>query len=116
MWEELYDIIRYGSKELFADENDEATKSRIHYDDAAIDRYMMYVSYIYIYGTTTKIRPVKKYVDLLYKKTRPIYIYNIKLRIITFLCLNGSPHIYIFHNLDQIHTVTHIIFSSYFKF
>ena len=37
--EELDDIIRYGSKELFADENDEAGKSRqIHYDDAAIDR------------------------------------------------------------------------------
>lgn len=39
MQEELDDIIRYGSKELFADENDEAMKSRqIHYDDAAIDR------------------------------------------------------------------------------
>ncbi|XP_076940431.1 CHD3-type chromatin-remodeling factor PICKLE-like [Bidens hawaiensis] len=39
--EELDDIIRYGSKELFADENDEATKSRqIHYDDAAIDRLL----------------------------------------------------------------------------
>lgn len=37
--EELDDIIRYGSKELFADENDEAGKSRqIHYDAAAIDR------------------------------------------------------------------------------
>lgn len=37
--EELDDIIRYGSKELFADENDEAGKSRqIHYDDAAIER------------------------------------------------------------------------------
>lgn len=37
--EELDDIIRYGSKELFADENDVAGKSRqIHYDDAAIDR------------------------------------------------------------------------------
>lgn len=37
--EELDDIIRYGSKELFADENDEAGKLRqIHYDDAAIDR------------------------------------------------------------------------------
>lgn len=39
MQEELDDIIRYGSKELFADDNDEAGKSRqIHYDDAAIDR------------------------------------------------------------------------------
>ncbi|THG13033.1 hypothetical protein TEA_005145 [Camellia sinensis var. sinensis] len=39
--EELNDIIRYGSKELFADENDEAGKSRqIHYDDAAIDRLL----------------------------------------------------------------------------
>ncbi|XP_059642926.1 CHD3-type chromatin-remodeling factor PICKLE [Cornus florida] len=39
--EELDDIIRYGSKELFADENDEAGKSRqIHYDDAAIDRLL----------------------------------------------------------------------------
>ncbi|KAA8518154.1 hypothetical protein F0562_015628 [Nyssa sinensis] len=39
--EELDDIIRYGSMELFADENDEAGKSRqIHYDDAAIDRLL----------------------------------------------------------------------------
>ncbi|XVE71251.1 hypothetical protein DITRI_Ditri10aG0135600 [Diplodiscus trichospermus] len=39
--EELDDIIRYGSKELFAEENDEAGKSRqIHYDDAAIDRLL----------------------------------------------------------------------------
>lgn len=44
--EELNDIIRYGSKELFADENDEAGKSRqIHYDDAAIDRYVL-VTYV----------------------------------------------------------------------
>ncbi|CAL0323181.1 unnamed protein product [Lupinus luteus] len=39
--EELNDIISYGSKELFADDNDEAGKSRqIHYDDAAIDRLL----------------------------------------------------------------------------
>ncbi|XP_054798276.1 CHD3-type chromatin-remodeling factor PICKLE isoform X2 [Prosopis cineraria] len=39
--EELDDIIRYGSKELFADENDEAGKSRqIHYDDSSIDRLL----------------------------------------------------------------------------
>ncbi|KAG5225209.1 CHD3-type chromatin-remodeling factor PICKLE [Salix suchowensis] len=39
--EELDDIIRYGSKELFADENDEAGKSRqIHYDDAAIHQLL----------------------------------------------------------------------------
>ncbi|KAK3131779.1 hypothetical protein QOZ80_6AG0511350 [Eleusine coracana subsp. coracana] len=39
--EELDDIIRYGSKELFEDENDEAGKSRqIHYDDAAIERLL----------------------------------------------------------------------------
>ncbi|KAF9614280.1 hypothetical protein IFM89_017081 [Coptis chinensis] len=39
--EELDDIIRYGSKELFADENDEDRKVRqIHYDDAAIDRLL----------------------------------------------------------------------------
>ncbi|XP_038711495.1 CHD3-type chromatin-remodeling factor PICKLE-like isoform X2 [Tripterygium wilfordii] len=39
--EELDDIIRYGSKELFANENDEAGKSRqIHYDDASIDRLL----------------------------------------------------------------------------
>ncbi|CAK8569972.1 unnamed protein product [Lathyrus sativus] len=39
--EELDDIIRYGSKELFADENDAEGKSRqIHYDDAAIDRLL----------------------------------------------------------------------------
>ncbi|KAG6409519.1 hypothetical protein SASPL_127559 [Salvia splendens] len=37
--EELDDIIRYGSMELFADDNDESVKSRqIHYDDTAIDR------------------------------------------------------------------------------
>ncbi|XP_077222222.1 chromatin remodeling factor CHD3 (PICKLE) isoform X2 [Tasmannia lanceolata] len=39
--EELDDIIRYGSKELFGDESDEAGKSRqIHYDAAAIDRLL----------------------------------------------------------------------------
>ncbi|CAA2986759.1 CHD3-type chromatin-remodeling factor PICKLE [Olea europaea subsp. europaea] len=39
--EELDDIIRYGSKELFADDNDESGKSRqIHYDDTAIDRLL----------------------------------------------------------------------------
>lgn len=39
--EELDDIIRYGSKELFADENDESGKARqIHYDDAAIERLL----------------------------------------------------------------------------
>ncbi|XP_010525929.1 PREDICTED: CHD3-type chromatin-remodeling factor PICKLE-like [Tarenaya hassleriana] len=39
--EELDDIIRYGSKELFADESDEAGKSgKIHYDDAAIDKLL----------------------------------------------------------------------------
>lgn len=39
--EELDDIIRYGSKELFADESDEAGKARqIHYDAAAIDRLL----------------------------------------------------------------------------
>ncbi|XP_047326657.1 CHD3-type chromatin-remodeling factor PICKLE-like [Impatiens glandulifera] len=39
--EELNDIIRYGSKELFANEQDEVGKSRqIHYDDAAIDRLL----------------------------------------------------------------------------
>ncbi|OWM63617.1 hypothetical protein CDL15_Pgr008160 [Punica granatum] len=37
--EELDYIIRYGWKELFPDENDEARKShQIHYDEAAIDR------------------------------------------------------------------------------
>jgi len=34
--EELDDIIRYGSKELFEDENDESRQ--IHYDDAAIEK------------------------------------------------------------------------------
>lgn len=39
--EELDDILRYGAKELFADENDENKKSQqIHYDDAAIDRLL----------------------------------------------------------------------------
>lgn len=39
--EELDDIIRYGSKELFTDEGDEAGKARqIHYDDTAIDRLL----------------------------------------------------------------------------
>ncbi|KAL2318030.1 hypothetical protein Fmac_031906 [Flemingia macrophylla] len=39
--EELDDIIRYGSKELFADENVEVGKSlQIHYDDDAIDRLL----------------------------------------------------------------------------
>ncbi|KAK8938193.1 CHD3-type chromatin-remodeling factor PICKLE [Platanthera guangdongensis] len=40
--EELDDIIRYGSKDLFADESDEAGKARqIHYDDAAVDRLFL---------------------------------------------------------------------------
>ncbi|XP_020591583.1 CHD3-type chromatin-remodeling factor PICKLE-like [Phalaenopsis equestris] len=39
--EELDDIIRYGSKDLFADDSDEVGKARqIHYDDAAIDRLL----------------------------------------------------------------------------
>lgn len=39
--EELDDILRYGAKELFADENDDTKKSQqIHYDDAAIDRLL----------------------------------------------------------------------------
>jgi chromodomain-helicase-DNA-binding protein 4 len=38
--EELDDILRYGAKELFAEEGDEAGKSsrQIHYDDVSIDR------------------------------------------------------------------------------
>ncbi|KAG2604632.1 hypothetical protein PVAP13_4NG114681 [Panicum virgatum] len=36
--EELDDIIRYGSKELFEDENDESRQ--IHYDDAAIEKLL----------------------------------------------------------------------------
>ncbi|CAH9086176.1 unnamed protein product [Cuscuta europaea] len=39
--EELNDIIRYGSKELFTDDTDEAGKSKqIHYDESAIDRLL----------------------------------------------------------------------------
>ncbi|GMG98953.1 hypothetical protein Nepgr_000793 [Nepenthes gracilis] len=38
--EELDDIIRYGSKELFADETEEAKARQIHYDDTAIDRLL----------------------------------------------------------------------------
>ncbi|VFQ60712.1 unnamed protein product [Cuscuta campestris] len=39
--EELNDIIRYGSKELFTDDTDDAGKSKqIHYDEAAIDRLL----------------------------------------------------------------------------
>ncbi|PIN15480.1 Chromodomain-helicase DNA-binding protein [Handroanthus impetiginosus] len=39
--EELDGILRHGSQELFADDNDESVKSRqIHYDDAAIDRLL----------------------------------------------------------------------------
>ncbi len=40
MQEELDDILRYGAKELFAEEGDEAGKSsrQIHYDDVSIDR------------------------------------------------------------------------------
>lgn len=38
--EELDDIIKHGSKELFADDKDAAAQSRqIHYDEAAIDKY-----------------------------------------------------------------------------
>ncbi|XP_011622141.1 CHD3-type chromatin-remodeling factor PICKLE isoform X2 [Amborella trichopoda] len=39
--EELDDIIRYGSQELFAEDEDESGKARqIHYDDASIDRLL----------------------------------------------------------------------------
>ncbi|KAL8154275.1 hypothetical protein V2J09_012035 [Rumex salicifolius] len=38
--EELDDIIRHGSMELFADESEEAKARQIHYDDAAIDRIL----------------------------------------------------------------------------
>jgi chromodomain-helicase-DNA-binding protein 4 len=39
--EELDDILRYGAKELFAEEGDEAGKARqIHYDDLSIDRLL----------------------------------------------------------------------------
>ncbi|GAB2275370.1 hypothetical protein Dimus_010129 [Dionaea muscipula] len=38
--EELDDIIRYGSMELFADETEEAKARQIHYDDAAIERLL----------------------------------------------------------------------------
>ncbi|CAK9195050.1 unnamed protein product [Sphagnum troendelagicum] len=40
--EELDDILRYGAKELFAEEGDEAGKSsrQIHYDDVSIDRLL----------------------------------------------------------------------------
>ncbi|XP_074276619.1 CHD3-type chromatin-remodeling factor PICKLE-like isoform X1 [Silene latifolia] len=38
--EELDDIIRYGSKELFTDETEEAKARQIHYDDTAIDRLL----------------------------------------------------------------------------
>lgn len=42
--EELDDIIRYGSKELFVDETEEAKARQIHYDDAAIDRFVHLVA------------------------------------------------------------------------
>ncbi|XP_024004425.1 CHD3-type chromatin-remodeling factor PICKLE [Eutrema salsugineum] len=39
--EELDDIIRYGSKELFSEENEEAGNfGKIHYDDAAIEKLL----------------------------------------------------------------------------
>ncbi|KAJ3695446.1 hypothetical protein LUZ60_000823 [Juncus effusus] len=38
--EELDDIIRHGSKELFDDDDEEGKKKQIHYDDAAIDRLL----------------------------------------------------------------------------
>ncbi|KAL9819539.1 CHD3-type chromatin-remodeling factor CHR7 [Arabidopsis thaliana] len=39
--DELDDIIKYGSKELFSEENDEAGRSgKIHYDDAAIEQLL----------------------------------------------------------------------------
>lgn len=45
--EELDDIIRHGSKELFADDNDEVGKSRqIHYDDAAIAGWSLMLSHL----------------------------------------------------------------------
>jgi len=43
----LDDIIRYGSKELFADEDDEGGKARqIHYDDAAIERCLYFLQHL----------------------------------------------------------------------
>nr|GLL47023.1 ankyrin repeat-containing protein ITN1-like [Ipomoea trifida] len=40
---------RYGSKELFADDNDETGKSRqIHYDNAAIDRIDAFVKFTFV--------------------------------------------------------------------
>lgn len=47
--EELDDIIRYGSKELFVDETEEAKARQIHYDDAAIER-LAYVVNIWIFA------------------------------------------------------------------
>ncbi|KAL9230296.1 hypothetical protein vseg_005669 [Gypsophila vaccaria] len=38
--EELDDIIRYGSKELFGDETEEAKARQIHYDETAIDKLL----------------------------------------------------------------------------
>ncbi|XP_024544547.1 CHD3-type chromatin-remodeling factor PICKLE [Selaginella moellendorffii] len=39
--EELDDILRYGAKSVFGDENDDSGKSwQIHYDDSAIDRLL----------------------------------------------------------------------------
>ncbi|KAK9742184.1 hypothetical protein RND81_03G153500 [Saponaria officinalis] len=38
--EELDDIIKYGSKELFADETEEAKARQIHYDESAIDKLL----------------------------------------------------------------------------
>jgi chromodomain-helicase-DNA-binding protein 4 len=41
MQEELDDILRYGAMELFGEEDEEGKARQIHYDDAAIDRFVL---------------------------------------------------------------------------
>ena len=36
------DILRYGAMELFSEEDEEGKARQIHYDDAAIDRFVHY--------------------------------------------------------------------------
>jgi hypothetical protein len=64
-WSSVDHIIRYGSKELFIEENYEATKShQIHNNDAVIGRFALFLSFLVFYSwLTTLIRWSFLFVD-----------------------------------------------------
>lgn len=48
--EELDDILRYGAKELFTEKDEDGKARQIHYDDIAIDRFVLF-KHCYKYST-----------------------------------------------------------------